>query len=222
MFNSMMTSLSAGIAGVPATFIETFFMRSNAIKAQQSDNQPIPIDISSWRCKWKYNWPLAVWFTARELAFTMNVFSSKEASTTQRVTIFSATTFLSSMSHKFATIESTKDILNITNQVPDWKEGYRIVFKKIMHNQYSLPALKCKNTHPKNPMQYLLNLYTMVGTNMLVWRGIYLGLFGLGYEYFGNKYKTGDIDPNRLFRRINQVNNKQIEEQPNATSRKLP
>jgi|SRR5579862_9198845 len=200
-FGSLMCSIPASLAGLPATYIETFFMRNNAWLAQIANKQPIPEGFS----RWKYNRHLALFYSIRELAFTVTVFGSNKASDTQRYATFIAATYVSSAAHKFAAIESTKDIRNIVDQVPNWQGGFREVFKKIIHNEYQLPALKGRFDHPKNIMQCMRNLVSITcHPNMFLWRIAYLYSFKNLSDYLRNQFENYDVNQNRFFHHANK------------------
>jgi hypothetical protein len=179
----ILAAFCAGFVGVAATPIEVGFMRKNYMRSSA-------VSASLW----KYNLPILAFFTTRELGFCFSVFGTDDLKYYQRAPVFLMSALVSAIAHKLVSVELTKDIRQISHQVPDYSVGYRAVMKNIAYGNYTHPTFSVVNKNPKTVSQLAINfLSATCGANMYFWRLTYISAFA-GLMGFANRQLCKEKD----------------------------
>lgn len=162
-------TFGAGFAGVTAaTCYEVKFIRNNTMKMEGTVRGPA----------WKYNLPIMMFFTSRELGYSFGVFATDDFSFKKRLAAMMPIALITAMAHKLVSTELTKDIRQIAHEVPDYGNGFGEAFKKIAQGHYQKHSFKIIFNKPTNTPMLVANfIYATCGPNMFLWRLIYLGAF---------------------------------------------
>jgi hypothetical protein len=175
-FSGKLANIAAPVmAGVSvASTAEVYFIRKNTMRRSIFAD---PCKHTLKPSALKFNLPIVAFFAARETGFCFSVFN--DAPLYQKIPILFVNAFITGMAHKLATIEITKDILQIEDKVPDYKIGFR-AFRKIAYGEYNHPSFSVSIKNPRTAFHVLKNFAgAACGANPAAWRFLYLFSFSL-------------------------------------------
>lgn len=158
-----------------ATMVETIFIR----KTTRQSGIALPAHIPLTR----FSAPLSSCYFMREMGFSLAVLGSKDLPSTLYYPAFVGTAFLTSIFHRYATLEATADM---STGNPDFKrDGVFTTIRNIARGGvYTNETLRVPITNPVTNLDYTRNFLTVsCSPTTFLFRLIHLSIFTGAYQY---------------------------------------